>query len=361
MKKLYLLAFLLSCFHLAFSQSGTLNFNNATGTYGAGSPTQSIANGSDTWIFTVTGTNATSYQIDYGDSHGNYLEVTTQGTASVGVAKLSIKKSSAGIFDFTSLYLYAVGSRQQFKIIGLRTGTPVAGYSINYDLGPFSTPGLPDATVSVNWRSIDEVQIINIAASSENGAGYQNDLAIDLDDFTYAASSTLPLSWVNFTATAERNNIRLNWQTALEQNTKNFTVQHSTDGITWENIGTLPAARNSSTTQSYTFQHSNPSNGHNEYRILETDMDGRSSYSKVVDIAWKAGGFGLVVYPNPAAGGKINIQLATATTVQVFNATGSLVLEKYMSAGTQAVDLGELAHGLYTIKANKESSTILVP
>ncbi len=47
----------------------------------------------------------------------------------------------------------------------------------------------------------------------------------------------------------------------------------------WTGIGTVPAAGNSNITSNYSYVHTGPVTGINYYRILQTDMDNRNSYS----------------------------------------------------------------------------------
>ena len=53
-----------------------------------------------------------------------------------------------------------------------------------------------------------------------------------LNELTLANSLTpLPLTWLSFTATKQNQTALLKWATAQEQNTRNFTVQRSFNGI----------------------------------------------------------------------------------------------------------------------------------
>lgn len=73
-----------------------------------------------------------------------------------------------------------------------------------------------------------------------------------LNELTLAGSAALPLAWLSFTATKQNKTALLQWATAQEQNTRNFMVQHSGNGINWSGLSTLPAAGNSS---NYSYTH----------------------------------------------------------------------------------------------------------
>jgi len=180
LKKLPLYLCLFSIHSLLFAQQRTIDFSAATGTYPGTSATQTIAQDSDSWVFSVSGTNATSYKVVY-DS--DYLEVTTNGAATTGVSRVSIKKVDNKPFNFKSIYVYVVGSRQKFKFTAFRAGSEVAGLSQTFDLLMGTNP---DVTFTPsNWNDIDELRITNNGPSVENGTGYINDIALDLDNFTY--------------------------------------------------------------------------------------------------------------------------------------------------------------------------------
>ena len=63
----------------------------------------------------------------------------------------------------------------------------------------------------------------------------------------------LPLELLNFTGTPFSTGIELKWATASETNNNYFTVERSTDGITWEIAGIVRGAGNSAATRNYEF------------------------------------------------------------------------------------------------------------
>ncbi len=170
---------------------------------------------------------------------------------------------------------------------------------------------------------------------------------------------SLPLTWLSFTAKEQDKNVVLNWSTAFEENTKDFTVQYSTDGNNWSNLGILPASGNNSSSQSYSYIHPNAKEGMNYYRIVQSDKDGRFSYSKVTSVYFSAN-TSIMVYPNPVTDGKVTIELQQKTMVRVFSSAGKLVLEKQLAAGRGELNLGQFAKGIYMIKAGDKSATILI-
>src|SRR6188768_3688082 len=145
--------------------------------------------------------------------------------------------------------------------------------------------GIPEAALTLNIHNGTNWAAYPASTrDASNNYVLTNGLSgITLNELTLAdQSAPLPLTWLSFTAIAQNNSQSLlQWATAQEQNTKDFYIQHSADGINWVTIGSLPAAGNSNTTRHYNYVHTNPVIGLNYYRIKQTDVDSRYSYSPI--------------------------------------------------------------------------------
>ena len=117
---------------------------------------------------------------------------------------------------------------------------------------------------------------------------------------TSGTFSVLPVQLTSFTATQENGTHRLHWQTATETNNHHFDIERSTGGRSFEKIGTLAGAGNSSTGENYSFIDNRPISGTNYYRLKQTDTDGRFDYSKVISVKHTTGKR-FSVYPNPVS------------------------------------------------------------
>ncbi|MBS1933619.1 MAG: T9SS type A sorting domain-containing protein, partial [Bacteroidetes bacterium] len=172
--------------------------------------------------------------------------------------------------------------------------------------------------------------------------------------------TTLPVSWLSFAANQQNENIVLNWSTSNELNSGDFIIQHSDDGTSWTDIGTVAAAGNSSSAQQYNFVHTSPDKGDNYYRIEEKDLDGNVVYSDITHVLF-SGENSIKVYPNPVISGTFTIQLPQAATVSLFNISGAEVLRKKLQAGNRQIDVSALAKGAYLLKMDKQSMTLIIP
>jgi len=173
------------------------------------------------------------------------------------------------------------------------------------------------------------------------------------------ASFTLPVTWQSFTAAKENNGIRLNWSTAAEYNAKDFLVQHSTNGNDW-NIIAVTAATNTNRLHQYSFFDQQATAGLNYYRLLQRDIDNKSSYSKIILLNLEAENK-LKIYPNPAVNKTITISLNKASTLQVYNMLGVKLMEKEFSAGEHRITLSQLTKGSYYLRTKDNSVQLIIP
>lgn len=171
----------------------------------------------------------------------------------------------------------------------------------------------------------------------------------------------LPATITKFDGRKTENSNMLEWTTVSEQNNSHFVLQYATDGINFTDLARVDSKApngNSAQTLNYSFEHTSPAMGHNYYRLLQVDIDAKSTLNaKVVDLIWGTNGSTVSVYPNPTKG-MLNIDLYTSraqnTTVKVLDMSGRIV--KQIQARSEAgvnkltIDLSEVANGVYSIQ-----------
>ena len=165
--------------------------------------------------------------------------------------------------------------------------------------------------------------------------------------------STLPVTLSSFTAIVNNKTIQTNWETATELNTSHFIMQHSSDGTSFTDIGTVNAIGIGA--NSYDFTNYNPANGMNYYRLQIVDKYGSSTYSKVVSV-----NFGdkqsFSIIPNPARDfATISFsKTVDKATIAVYDITGKVVITQSLigSANSYKLNTQTLTNGVYVIKVN---------
>lgn len=176
---------------------------------------------------------------------------------------------------------------------------------------------------------------------------------IGADDFP----GVIPVELVSFTASLEKNNVVLKWQTATELNSSYFSIERKVAGSEWTSIGRVNAAGNSTNPVEYRFVDEKVVGPKSFYRLKQVDFDGSYSFSKEVEVNTEMPTtFALSQnYPNPFnPTTKINysVPFDSKVTISIYSVTGELVKElvnDFVAAGSYSVDFNgsDLASGMY--------------
>lgn len=242
-----------------------------------------------------------------------------------------------------------------------------AGYSgtVRIDYQDAELNSLNESTLKVNIHNGSSWNAINSQTNntSSNFVVSNSISSMALNELTLALSlQTLPLQWNQFTVKAAQQSALLEWSTLQEQNTLDFLIQHSADGIRWQEIGTRPASNNNTGMSQYAFVHSNPVKGLNYYRILQRDLDLRSEYSPVRMLKFNQGSPLLEVLFNPVTKGMLHLQVnhPDGALVSLYQSNGQLLLQRQLSNGYHLIPVHQYAAGVYYLQCRKESQAILL-
>ncbi|HEY5969338.1 MAG TPA: T9SS type A sorting domain-containing protein [Chitinophagaceae bacterium] len=236
--------------------------------------------------------------------------------------------------------------------------------SIQIDYDDLELNGIPEPALTLNihngtnWAAYPA----SLRDDSENYVLTNGLSGITLNELTLAdQSAPLPLTWLSFTATVQNNSQSLlQWSTAHEQNTKDFYLQHSADGINWITIGSIPAAGNSNSTRHYNYIHTNPVKGLNYYRIKQTDVDSRYSYSPVRMLSFTRALQPFTILGNPITNDVLTLQVNMASSLAFYTADGKLLWQKQVNAGTRSIDVSSYAKGTYLLKTITTTQTVMI-
>ncbi len=171
---------------------------------------------------------------------------------------------------------------------------------------------------------------------------------------------TLPVVWQNFYAQKTDNQqVLLNWTTASEINSKDFVVEHSTDAITWDVVGTVPATGNSSVARQYSFVHAKPG-AMNYYRLQQRDMNGKSSYSGIRIVRFSGNDASFSILSTQAGNGMLQLQLTYGCVLSLYNNSGQLLMQKKLDAGFQVLDLSKYPKGGYYLRGADQTERFIL-
>lgn len=94
-------------------------------------------------------------------------------------------------------------------------------------------------------------------------------------------ASLLPVDFIYFNVAKTVAGNALKWKVTEESNVQNFVIEHSTDGIHFNEVGNKYFSASSSENN---FLHNSPSNGENFYRLKAVDLNEENYYSKIIKI-----------------------------------------------------------------------------
>ena len=178
-------------------------------------------------------------------------------------------------------------------------------------------------------------------------------------------SSVLPISLLSFSGKKQNNTSLLEWKTSNEINNQKFNIERSLDGITFKTLGEIKP-KFSSISSNYNFLDENPALQINYYRLKQTDLNGKFTYSKLISINFSS----LITkstkfYPIPATD-VINVSFESFIdgniTIQILDVFGKIVYrnEQKISKGNTVISesINHLIKGAYIIELKNNNSII---
>lgn len=165
----------------------------------------------------------------------------------------------------------------------------------------------------------------------------------------YLTSSPLPLKWLSLKGQLTNNNaVRITWQ-VNEQQVKSYHIEKSNEGVSYTTIGHIPSIGDGS--NNYSFTEPQMLSGTGFYRIRQTDLDGRFTYSPVIKLANQAESQ-VTVFPNPAkdfvtvtVGNNLLNSVAT-----LHDATGKIIQSFTIPTTSFIINLENYPAGIYFLK-----------
>ena len=181
-----------------------------------------------------------------------------------------------------------------------------------------------------------------------------------------ATIGVLPITWLYFRGkTVAKDNI-LDWATANEQNSKQFDVERSLNGVSFSRIGIVNAVGNSNQTNTYQYKDPDIDKLNSNvmfYRLKQIDLSANFRYSNIVRLSYNAQHTAnSIVYPNPTRG-MITILVGDNSLVGsiavIYDINGRQLETIKITANSQSVNLSNYVNGVYFIKlSNNENLKI---
>ena len=251
----------------------------------------------------------------------------------------------------------------------------------------FSTQSLPQFGGQVgNNREFQNGTDINLLAGLTSAATYVVDLYFTADGTyptgsftlyepamgtwhtaTFTVTTALPIELTTFTAKNDQNQVNLAWETASELNNDRFEIERSATGRDWKTIATQKSQNaDSNVPQNYAFEDKNPLRGTNYYRLRQVDIDGTTSYSKVLMVDFGKTSTSVVAFPNPVIANQVTLTFEedkADASIRIFDNQGRLVRQintDIQENQQMYLDLSDLPSGILYLQVGEGDITRLV-
>lgn len=366
------------------SDSITLGTNQTLVVYGTVQSTKGI-NTNGNFIQTLNGgfiispvSSGNAKNFDIGTSSNNRIQIL-QNSGSTVSYKLNVSDN--------------VFTNPQTKITSINTNVINKTWTVQ----PLTTSN--NTTISLFWNASDELSGFNrtncaisrwqqnvttswsfttgTATSQTTGASpsysrtsSSGNLAASVYYFGVGGNgSSLPISLLEFNATNENEDTKLDWATSSEINNSHFEVQRSSDNTNWNQIAIVKGAGNSSIQNNYEFIDPNPYKilqvEKIYYRLKQVDLDEKYNFSQIkivhkndLNRATKVN-----IYPNPT-NGNIYVHILNPASknyqVEVIDIYGKTIRNNQLISTSNFIDLADLSSGIYFMKVIDTSSKTLI-
>jgi hypothetical protein len=170
----------------------------------------------------------------------------------------------------------------------------------------------------------------------------------------------LPVLWKSYRANRVGKGVTVSWATIEDAQVDYYRLERSLNGTSWKTIGMKMVAQHLNNTNYYTQTDGEYIQSQVFYRIQQTDKDGNSNYSPILQIGPDGNvvSESISVFPFPASTSfKLgNISGEKLSRISLFNMNGSFL--KSWSQPQSEYGISDIPKGMYLIKVElKDGST----
>lgn len=269
-------------------------------------------------------------------------------------------------------FSYTAPANTLYRIRVIRTNSGTG----QVDIVANTSPGPPIGGGSPNWAVLPSTSgnlCLNLAAADlRNGETYRyeftfyvesNAANVMFDNFALTsvapAPLPLPVTFMGIVATREKNNVTVRWDVGTEIHVKQYDVEKSSDGRTFNVVGNVAAEQK----QVYAFTEPNAGSGILFYRVKSVDLDGSVKYSGIVKlVSSNSYSNSIRIYPSPATS-LITIahdRLSAHAKITVSTMDGRIVKVMNPSSGASnsMIDISNLTSGMYILRLDDGNGKI---
>jgi len=186
---------------------------------------------------------------------------------------------------------------------------------------------------------------------------------IALDNYSLIGTlANLPVELSSFNGRRNNKVVNLNWVTSSETNNDYFTLERSADGRNFEALTEVKGAGTTTTSSTYEFTDAQPLKGHNYYRLVQTDFDGKSEYVGDIVLVDFYNEGEISIQPNPVKGNHFSLLYASSEDnhrmeAEIYSINGQLMyatsFEVVKGQNNWNVQVDNLSQGIYILKTRE--------
>jgi hypothetical protein len=168
-----------------------------------------------------------------------------------------------------------------------------------------------------------------------------------------SVSESRRVFWNKFTVEVGKNSsIILTWN-VTEYNNKSFIVQHSVDGLNWEEIALVQSKNSPESMTDYSYTYFTKSTGKQYFRLKDIDVDlGSTGFSPVKTLMLETEKQVVTIWPNPVTSYVeiSNDVINKFTKARVIDLSGKVMIEKNLEADVTEISVASLVAGTYIVR-----------
>ncbi len=242
------------------------------------------------------------------------------------------------------------------------TGMATGNVDVSEDASGAGVNGFT-APLTIGAAQVGKLYVLYLDNYSSTGQAFN--LTWSLGAPNQLDCSLLPVEILTLDAEAGNGSVEVKWTAQSTGITAGYEVQHSNNGVDFRPIGYLPSDATAATTD-HLFDHKDPVDGVNYYRLKLVQGESTDTYSDMVSAFFQRGQHVIVPRPNPA-NTTLQMELPTASSdaydVLITDASGRLAQRRSaLSTGpstTVSLDLVGLDPGCYLIHVVDNRGTTL--
>jgi hypothetical protein len=183
----------------------------------------------------------------------------------------------------------------------------------------------------------------------------------------FGCTDILPIELIKFSALCDKTDVVISWATSSETNNDFFTIDKSTDLISWTQVALVKGAGNSDEVINYSYTDKNVLDKNLYYRLKQTDFDGESEMFDPVAVTCNDNQSDyFAVYPNPAetqAVCSVYTSSEAIVNIEITNNQGLVVYNKVYSLtngfNNIILDVSQYPQGMYNINVHSQDGRFM--